>query len=195
MSRKRLVLIILGVGVVLGFCLGIGMGVLTSGAGRRAFRGAFSSEEPADVAHPCSIDRDGFALEYPGNWRIEGGGRGDDPDSLLSLDSPGNSFVTLAIYDMPTDPADNLAIQLEHFVPSQMARPAREDLDRWGAYEGRGVVLKGRTVIGAMPARLRIFSSSGPTRPFVVVEMVFDEDRADVEPGLGLVEETFRLKP
>jgi len=193
MSKKRLALVILAVGVVLGLALGVGIGLVTPEVGRGTFHDVFSAERPADVAHPGSIDRDAFALKYPGNWQVRGGTE-DDPDRLFSLDSPGSSFATFAIYDIPTDPAENLQVQLRDFVPREIEVAASEDFMRWGAYAGRGVVLRGRTLAGGMAARLRIFSTSGPERSFVVVEMTFDADLAQVEPGARLIEETFRLK-
>jgi hypothetical protein len=194
MSKKRLVLVILLVGAAAGLVLGIGIGRLTQQWGRGHFRGSLSAEKPADVAHAQTMDREGFTLQYPGNWRLNADAAANrSPDRLFSLDSPGSSFVMFAYYDVPTDPAANLAIQMETFVPTQIIDATQEPLARWGAYEGAGVVLKGRTPAG-VPAHLRIFSHSGADESFVVVEMVFDEDVVDVEPGVKLIESTFKLK-
>jgi hypothetical protein len=196
MSKKRLALTILIVGVAAGLVVGALVGVLTSEAGRRTFHSRLSAERPADVAHPQTIDREGFSLQYPGNWRRHDEPADNrDPDRLFSLDSPGSSFAMFAVYDAPTDPATNVAIQLRDFVPAQIKDPARADLTRWGAYTGSGVILKGPTLQSGAPATLRLFSHTDTDRSFVVVEMIFDEDLADVDPGLKLVESTFKLKP
>jgi hypothetical protein len=194
MSKKHLALTILVVGVAAGLVLGVGIGRLTQESGRRHFRGSLTVEQPADVAHPVTMDREDFTLQYPGNWRLNADAASNrSPDRLFSLDSPGSSFVMFARYDVLTDPVENLRIQMEKFVPAQMTDFTHEPLTRWGAYEGVGDVLKGRTPDGAA-ARLRIFSHSDPEQSFVAVEMVFDEDAVDVEPGVKLIEATFRLK-
>ena len=46
-----------------------------------------------------------------------------------------------------------------------------------------------------LPLTMRVFAYSDPQRSFIANAMMYNEDRAGVEPGLRLIESTFRLKP
>ena len=173
-------------GIVTGFFLG----VWSTEVGSDFLEDLASEEEPADVDHPKKIVREGFRLEYPGNWQIDTADADYDPDHLFSIDSPGSVFVMFIMIDLPTDPSDNVEEQVGQFS-KLIAHPVKSPFQRWGVFSGEGVLLKGR-ILG-MKAGVRIFSHSAEDKSFIVVHQYFDEDLTDVEPGFKLIERTFQL--
>jgi len=193
MSKGANLAVGLAVGLVVGGAVGFLLGLGATKAGKAFLNELASEEAPADVANPQEISRPHFALKFPGNWKVDADDEDYDPDQLFSIDSPGSSFVMLAITDVPMDPAEQVQAQVESFVPKVIRDPARTPFSRWGNYAGKGLLLKGKMILG-LPGGLRVFSHSSESRSFVVVESYYDEDLEDVGPGFKLIESTFELR-
>jgi|GEM_PF-1309535 len=189
-TRKRLVLWLVGaliLGNVMGFFIGVAVRKGGLGIGH-----LLSGEKAADLAHPQKLAREGYRLTFPGNWRVDTSDEEYDPDHFFSLDSPGASFAMFTILEVPTDPEQNVDVNVSEFVPNVIRSPVRTTFMAWGNYQGYGVELKGK-VASLVEGGVRIFSYSSERTSFIVVESYHDEDREKVEPGFQLIRSTFEL--
>jgi hypothetical protein len=178
-------------GVAVGLVIGFGAGVMSVQKARDAFVGAFATERSADVDHPRDIVRPAFQLKYPGNWKIDIGDSGYDPDHHFSIDSSGQSFVMFSVADGDIAPKVAVEAVVTAMTKKVMRDATRTPFDHWGAYEGEGVVLTGKN-LGITRATVRVFSFRAGDRTVTVTESTFNEDRAMVAPGFALVERSFR---
>jgi hypothetical protein len=179
------------VGMIVGTLLGSGVAVLVMKADGPQEQAA--NQQGADVEHPETLARAGYALEFPGNWRVASEEDDFDPDAYFSIDSPGGSYLTIEIVDEPLDVAEEVRLCVADYVPEWLPRPAKEPFTDWGAYEGLGLDLSGRTVHGERGG-VRIFAHSGEGGGFVVVEVFYDDERAQAEPGFALIRKSFQLR-
>ena len=179
------------VGMVIGTLLGSGVAVLIMQAGRPAAEAV--PDEPADVASPKTLERPGYALQFPGNWRVASEEEDFDPDTFFSIDSPGSSFVTIELIDEPVAVDEEVRQCVADYVPEWIARPDKETFTTWGAYRGLGLALTGTTVHGD-EGGVRIFAHSGDNGAFVVVEVFYDDERDHVEPGFELIRRSFSIR-
>ena len=179
--------------LAVGCCCGGGMG---SGSGGDPFASGSSdngsSDEPAaDVSSPKTIDRDGFTVQYPGNWSIDTGDPDYDPDALFSLDSAGNCFVMFHVFAHDIDLAEATAAQVEEFE-GMLSGTSVSDFTTWGSYTGDGKTIQGKFLF--LPTTVRTFAYSEDDRSFVASEFCYDEDLPAVDPGFELVRGSFKLK-
>ena len=150
---------------------------------------------PPDLKNARTLDRPGFTLQYPGNWKIDTADPDYDPDRNFTITSEGGSQISFLLYDTPGLPPQ---VTLDAFVGARlqavMKNATRQEFTRWGRYEGSGAEVKGR-LKDVLLVTIRVFTCSDSQRSFVANAMMYNEDRATVEPGLALIESTFRLKP
>lgn len=179
----------------LGCCCGGGMG--SAGGGDPFSTGSSgvdtgSSDEPAaDVSSPKTIDREGFTVQYPGNWSIDTGDPDYDPDALFSLDSAGNCFVMFHVFEHDIDVAEATAGQVTEFE-GMLSGTSVSDFTTWGSYTGDGKQIQGKFLF--LPTTVRTFAHATGDRSFIASEFCYDEDQPAVEPGFELVRGSFRLK-
>ena len=179
------------VGILVGVLLGFSLGTVTTRAVRRASDGV--QEEPADVANPSTLEREGFQLRFPGNWRVSSEEDDFDPDAYFSIDSPGGSYVTIELIDEPVAVDEEVRQCVADFVPEWISRPTTEPFTKWGGHEGLGLHLTGRTAYGDKGG-VRIFAHSGDRGAFVVIEVYCDKGLEHVSPGFELIRKTFKLQ-
>jgi hypothetical protein len=181
---------------VLAFALGVGVGffagVLSVEGARDLFLAMFRSEQQAKVDAPKRIERPSFSLEYPGNWAIDAKDPDYDPDHLFSIDTPGDGFVMFVIAEGELDAADALEQHVANQLKATIKGAKRTAFDRYGSFQGHGALLQGK-YLGLAPGSVRIFCFRQGDLTFQITELVSDEDRAKVEPGLRLVEKSLRL--
>lgn len=190
LSKTAVAVLFLCVGLGVGFIAGIG----ATKAGSAFLEDLVTSEQAADVAHSKSHVRPGYSFKYPGNWKIDMDDPEQDLDHHVNVESPGSCMVMLFVFDLPTDPADNLQKQVDALVPKLIATPSRTPFTAWGKYTGQGVILKGK-ILGINPGSIRVFSHATDKRSFIVAEQCYDEDMTDVKPGFSLLESSFELSP
>ena len=195
MSTRVAVVLALFFGLVVGCGGGFVLGMLATKGGASAIAGMFATEQKADVGTTKSVSRDKFRFDYPGNWSIDTADEDYDPDSLFSVDSPGNCYVQFIVYDSAVDADEMVENQVEAFVPKLIKDPKRTRFVEWGAHEGSGVTLEGK-ILGVTPGSIRVFGAKSDEKDvaFTAVEMCFDDDMAQVRPGFELVRRTFELK-
>jgi hypothetical protein len=190
-NKRGSVLFLLGCGV--GGVVGFGAGVASVKAAREFFLAAIQDERSAEVDKPKVIDRPAFRLRYPQNWKVEDSGSSYGPDSMFSIDSPGQSFAMFVIATGALDPATAVEVQVSQQTAKVMREATRAPFERWGAYTGVGVLLTGN-MLGISPGTVRIFAFRVGERTFTVIESTFDEDRSKVAPGFALIERSFEVK-
>lgn len=179
--------------LAVGLGVGFGAGVLSVKAGRDFFIGLFESEERANSAHPKAVERPSFRFEHPGNWSIDITDGDYDADHNFSIESPGDSFVMFQIADAELDLKDLVDSHATLQTEKLIKQATQTRFTKWGAFEGEGVLLKGRQ-LGITPGSMRIFAFQADGQTYTVIESTFDEDRAKVQPGFDLIARTFRVK-
>ncbi len=186
----------------LGCCCGGGMGSGSGGTdpwatgsaetGAEAVADTSSSDEPAaDTAHPQTIDREGFTVQYPGNWSIDTDDPDYDPDALFSIDTAGNCFVMFHLWNHEIDLTEATAGQVREFS-EMLSGTTVTDFTTWGSFEGDGKQIKGTFII--LPTTVRAFAYSKGERSFLASEFCYDEDSGAADPGFELVRGSFKLK-
>ncbi len=185
-----LVAFILGIG--LGGIGGFFAGAASTDFGGDLLRSAFITERTADVDNPKTISRKHFGLQYSGNWTEDQQLEYYEPEHYISIDSPGGSYTMLVIYDMASEPGENVDNHVTDYMTS-LREVVRTRFSKWGQYTGTGIELKGKNM-GYYPSRVRIFSFSSDKKSFTVVEQSYSEDEALTTPGFQLIEQTFKLK-
>ena len=181
-----------------GCCCGSGMGSGGPDAapfpfgGSESAEGTSTSDEPApDTANPKTIDREGFTVQYPGNWSIDADDVDYDPDALFSLDTAGNCFVMFHLWDYEVDPAEATQAQMDEFSAT-LSGTTITSFTTWGSFEGDGKQIKG--TIFFLPTTVRAFAYNKGERSFLASEFCYDEDAGVAEPGFEQVRRSFQLK-
>lgn len=192
MSKKAIWVVAILIGLTLGNVTGFMIGAYSTKAGQDFLEAMVATEEPADVAQPRRIARPAFALQHPANWKVDTAMKDYSPDHYFVIESPGSTYTTFILFDMETDPAENIEDEVKAQAKT-IKNAVRTKFNRWGRYSGRGVELKGR-VMGINKGGARIFSHSSKNKSFIVVEQYYDDDFAQAGPGLKLIESSFRLK-
>lgn len=190
MSKTAVALLSLGIGLTVGFFLGVG----ATKAGAAFLKDFTTSEAPAEVARPMSYSGAGFSFRYPGNWKVKAEAEKNEPAHHVNVESPGSCVAMIFSFDVRIEPATSVRAQVDAFVPKLMASPARSTFGTWGKYSGEGALLRGK-LLGLSPGSLRVFSHATEARSFVIVEQCYDEDMKAVKPGFDLVERSFDLSP
>ena len=138
------------------------------------------------------VDRPGFYLEYPDNWRIATEDKDHDPDHNFSIEDSEESSLMFIIFDEPMEPrrlVDNTAEALS----DKMSGVNIKEFNKYGSYTGVGKTLTGR--IAGLRVNTRIFSCLECARGFQVTEFFFETSRRNFTSGAGIVEKTFKIKP
>jgi hypothetical protein len=190
MSKASVAVLFLFIGLVVGFCGGLG----ATKAGSAFLEDMVTEETAADVAHPKTYAREGFSFKYPGNWKVDAEPPDNDPDHDVDIESPGSCMTMLFVLDTALDPAVMVQTQIDAFVSKLISSPSRTPFTTWGKYTGQGVLLKGK-LLAINPGFVRVFAHATEKRSFIAVEQCYDEDMANVKPGLDLVESSFTLLP
>jgi|LakMenEpi03Aug12_release.lakeMendotaPanAssembly.Ray.scaffolds.fasta_scaffold08263_15 hypothetical protein len=150
------------------------------------------SENPA--ANERQIKREAFSFLYDSTWVLDKSDTEYNPDSFLSFDSrTKNGFITIIIYDHPTDSKKNVNEQLAEHRATTMKTSTYSRFSQWGKYKGSGVILKGR-IMDTYPGEIKVFSYSNSKVSFLVVSQIFDDDKKLDQPGLKVIENSFQLK-
>lgn len=165
----------------------------TSKLGQEVLTGAFSAEKPAAVDDAITLQRAGFELKYPGNWKIDTEDVDYEPDHNFMLESPGSAYASIAIYDIELDPKETVETMIDSSLKKVVMGARRSQFQQWGQYKGYGVELKGR-IIGVARGGIRVFVHSKNGQSFSVIEQYMDDDVNRSKPGHQLLEKSFRLK-
>ncbi|MEK7269607.1 MAG: hypothetical protein AAB215_01545 [Planctomycetota bacterium] len=162
-------------------------------AERKALEFVGAEGQKADTAHPRTLERKGFRLEYPSNWKIDEKDEDYDPDRMFSIESPGSAFVMIAMVPVKVDPEEHMKGQIDSFANLMGAKPSVARFETYGRYKGKGASLKGK-VLG-VPVTVKAFACFAEGATALVVQQVPDEDIGLEKDGLDLIEKSFVLIP
>jgi hypothetical protein len=181
-----------GVAILIGgLVAGFFLGVASTKMGEDLLESLVSDEQPADVANAVRLDRDGFRLDYPANWRVDKKDEDYDPDHLFTIESPGSAFVMFILGALDSDPGETLKMQREQHE-KMMSDASFEPFPTYAGLAGKGATMKGR-VLG-IPTTIRIFTCNRDGTTVIMTEHCPDEDLKHVRAGFELVEKSFALK-
>ena len=140
------------------------------------------------------INRTAYMLHYDASWHVDSSDNDFSFDSYFSLDTRSNNgAVTFFIFDTPTDPAEHIEAQVKAYLAKIMKNGSVTYFEKWGSFSGKGALIKGK-LLGSFSGEIRVFSYSNNNLSFLIVSQLFDEDKPMDQPGLDLIEKTFRLK-
>jgi hypothetical protein len=169
----------------------LSLGLLLTGCGICKFCQKLAEGEPeADVDNPKTIEREGFTLQYPGNWSVDENASDYDPDHAFTIESQ-NCMTMFWVEDGSVDPQAR-AEEKKLAADLLLTDPSTSETRSWGSYEGAGYVIEGRLM--GFPATVKVFSHGGERRSFTIMEQCYDEDMPLAGPGLELMRETFELR-
>ncbi|GAB2813630.1 hypothetical protein [Ferruginibacter profundus] len=140
------------------------------------------------------LDRPGYALTYPADWRIDSSSKLYDIDSHFTLHSPVESgLVTFFIFNVLKDEKETLEKHVKAQLSTTMKDGTVSYFTSWGNYQGHGASLKGK-LDGLYKSELKIFVYGSETCSFLIVSICADGYRDEVLPGLTQITSSFKIK-
>jgi hypothetical protein len=140
---------------------------------------------------PKTLSRPGFTFEHPSTWTVDDKDKHYDPDHLFTIDASVGAMVMFVIADAELVPAKTLAINVQA-QSKRITNAVQTEFDRWGNYDGRGVVLRGK-VVGLIPATVRLFAFNAEGRTVTVIEFYPDDEKKQLALGFQTIENSFRV--
>lgn len=135
-----------------------------------------------------------FQLERYANWTIDSSDKSFEPDNYLDLNSASdNGFAMFFLFETQIDEKEHIDDQVKAYIDKLVKKPKVSYFDKWGAYRGQGAKIEG-ILMGLMKGEIKIFAHATDSLSFLTISMLYLEDRPVDEPGLELIESTFRLK-
>lgn len=145
----------------------------------------WESEEDPAVDRRHLLATEDMRLEFPHNWTIDT--YDCNPHSSFSIDTPGNSYVSISVYEPTASPG--LDESLEYFEDIFVDEGETQPIDTWGSYSGNGGRLQGK--YEGHPVEVRIFCHSSQASSFKVIEFVYAAAAEQLQPGFDLIASTF----
>ncbi len=168
----------------LAFALALFMATATGGA---------SLESAPDTEHGITLERPGFRLTYPANWRIDTQDEDYDPDADFGI-APvyADALIRFSLYDEPLNVAQRADAWLADVGGVFGLTQVRETV-RWGGVRGKGYRARGR--IEDDDFVVVLFCGSSERRSFEVLRITVQEAEGKLAPGFRQIRESFQLKP
>jgi hypothetical protein len=154
--------------------------------------------EPSVVATslalpPRVIERSGYMLTHPADWKVDEKAASFDLDHFFSIDGPGSCHVIVEFFPPTLGEKDCLDTQNAAFKGMFKEPPSESSFSSWGAISGTGTELRGKMKpLGA--GRVRNFAHSDERRTLFINEFCFDDSLSAAQPGFELIARTFRLR-
>jgi hypothetical protein len=144
------------------------------------------------IEQPVQLEKPAVTLQYPANWDVSSD-TGADPDRSFSIEpSFEDAAVHVFVYDFPLNTFDaslhTINSLSENFKIGEM-----EAIDRWGGFKGMGYDL-GLTLDGKK-YEATTFSFSYSKVSFEIIEISEADAATRLEPGFGLIRDSFEFQP
>ncbi|WOO42843.1 hypothetical protein [Rubellicoccus peritrichatus] len=141
------------------------------------------------------IDRPTFVMQMPATWKVADYQPDYDPDKLFTIDTEGQSTITLEVYEtVQGQDTDDLLFNAIYVLDGPLVDTySRSSFNKWGNLTGHGKHLKGK-VMSMFPGGARIFFCQHNGRGLMVTEIYYSEDLQDVMEGFELIGKTFQFK-
>lgn len=142
-----------------------------------------------------TLDRPAFVMQLPATWKIATHQSDYDPDKLFTIDTDGQSTITLEVYDtVQGQDTDDLLFNAIYVLDGPLVDTySRSNFGKWGNLAGNGTHLKGK-VMSMFPGGARIFFYQHNGKGLMVTEIYYSEDLQDVMEGFELIGKTFQFK-
>ncbi len=150
-------------------------------------------EETNRVEAPFSLTRlarPSFSLSYPSNWSIDTADAQYDPDSFFTIETPDDGMIQFLVFAPHIDTSPFATDIVSEFRDKQFSAVTSTSFSHWGRYEGKGIALRGK-LLSILRAEVRVFHASSASRPFIVVEMCYDDSRDTDQVGFQMIRDTF----
>jgi hypothetical protein len=146
---------------------------------------------PAVEEFACPV----FKFRHPPGWTLDTADADYKPGHNLTFNCGAAAFVKFIVVDEGEVSDQELRGQMDFRRTNHRRNfnPVREEtaLTTWGAHDGRGVSLRGRSFNTDVCTRLFTFHAGG--RTVHVTEFHTDSRRAELSPGFRMIEQTFEL--
>ncbi len=146
---------------------------------------------PPDLEWPCTLERPGFSLQYPGNWWVDQEVEDYDPDMRFSITPVQDARIAFALFDEPIDAAEYTASCVNAYQ-EEFVGDETKPFAAWGPYHGVGAEYIGTTE--GSRYRVRVFSTSTAARGLTVMEYSETDVASVIEPGFVLIRKSFRFR-
>ena len=100
-------------------------------------------------------------------------------------------MIMFVIADAELDLTETLATHVQ-IQAKRLANAVRTKFNRWGKYDGQGVVLRGKS-LGLLPTTLRLFVFSAAGKTITVAEYCTDDEKLQRLPEFRVIEHSFRV--
>ncbi|GHC04406.1 hypothetical protein [Cerasicoccus arenae] len=144
-----------------------------------------------------TVNRPGFTLQYPKDWRLATNQADYKPDSLFTIETPGSSHIVIEIFDAA--PGMDVSGAMDDVLQA-LDGPAVEtysygSFETWGNYKGVGKHLKGK-IMSMIPGGCRVFAAvvPGTNKGILITEFYMSEDLPVALPGYDLISRTLVFK-
>ncbi len=136
-----------------------------------------------------------FRFAYPKTWHLATEQPDYDPDRLVTVQTAGESFITIEVFDPKTRPdlsviLGNVRQTYDGVIVTTMSRTRFQS---WGEVQGDGIHLVGK-ILGLYPGGCRIFVGTYEQIGMIVTEYYFSEELNEALQGYTLIGQTFSLK-
>lgn len=130
-----------------------------------------------------------YELEYYSNWNIDSTESGN---GSVKLNAPSkSSFATMVTFNKAIDEKEFIKQQVDNFVPKLVKDAAVSYFTKWGSYDGYGAKIEG--YLGVQKTEVKVFASKQAPTSFGVITQLLVGNRAAEEPGLQLIETSFKM--
>jgi hypothetical protein len=139
------------------------------------------------------LKRASYKIEYYDNWRIDSTTGNHDLDSYITLYSPTEEgFVSIFIFNKTINVKEHIDEQVEAHLNETIKNGKVTYLNHWGKYLGYGATIEGK-ISGIFKGSIKVFACSGKEFSFLIASQLIYTAREEDEPGLKLIESSFRL--
>lgn len=130
-----------------------------------------------------------YQVEYYGDWSIDSGSLGSH---ALQLNAPSkSSFASVLSFGKSIDEKQYVQQQVANFVPGSIKEAVVTGFTQMGSYTGYGQKIEG--YLEFKKIEVKIFAARQDTLSFALMTQLFDGSRKTDEPGLQLIESSFKM--
>ncbi len=142
-------------------------------------------EEPPDMNSTRTLVWQQWSCEYPGNWKEQH--NDEDLPREMSVTIAGLGGSGISFYS-------HAEINVDEIIQAQkslLSHVTESGIREWGAFQGKGVRLKGVQTIYKLPMEVLIFQAT-ETDPLILVQIVMEEEEPGVGLAFDLIESSFK---
>ena len=144
-----------------------------------------------DLDNPHMIEREGFTLQYPGNWQVDMMAEDYDPDGNITIAPPAADAQIRFSFYADTMDSQVCVDQTLGNLSATYDLPELTAFDSWGAYNGAGY--RGSLNIMLGDYDILIFCSTERERPFEIFQIAKENAGGKLQSGFDLIRDSLEL--